>query len=280
MKGRSWLYFVMVGGPHSRRAIIDFPLKWIFIRQEQFCIEPHHPGLTVCCLLASSVLVLAGAAWLISRGGPRIRVLLIFAAVFFCVFWVAFPTDGHGGRYQPLNLLILFPCIFLGLWGLLAQVIPSKPRVVDWLTMLVLFAAGSVSLLTWRTITADGIAHISQTHGRAAAWLNRNVPAGTRVAAFDVGRVSYDWNHGIVDLGGLADPFYIPYLESGRVPEYSRQNGIQYVVLAIGKMPAYLGFSSSSLTKLAEFCSPYEEWRIGYFYTEHSAECQVIYRFH
>ena len=46
----------------------------------------------------------------------------------------------------------------------------------------------------------------------------------------------------LVDLGGLVDRNYLPYLISGRVPEYLRQRDVHYVILAHnGPQSAYDG---------------------------------------
>src|SRR6202035_1359274 len=70
-------------------------------------------------------------AWAIfSRRAPRIRFLMLWAAVHFCTYLLMFPTTGHGGRYQPLFLLLLFPCLFFGLLRLLELAL--RPRRAHW----------------------------------------------------------------------------------------------------------------------------------------------------
>jgi hypothetical protein len=139
--------------------------------------------------------------------------------------------------------------------------------------------AGVASLATWRTVTIDGIGHINDTHGMISKWLKAHTPPNASIAAFDIGRISYDWQNGITDLGGLVDPSYYPYLVEGRVPQYLEARHIQYLVLP-GDGTEGFGFQTHpiAMTKVAEYCSPKDPWLIGFRYTIHATRCQELYR--
>jgi hypothetical protein len=279
LKGRSWAY-VDPAGPHSLQAMLNFLLGWIPRFRLQFSVWRAGSSFAILRVLPPLTLAVMGALWLIANVAPRIRFLFLFAAVHSCVYLAAFPVSGHGGRYQPLNLLLVFPCMFFGLLYLI-ELATKRTQLATAISLAALIVAGAASLRTWRTVTMVGIAHINNTHGLAARWLLHNVPANSNVATYDIGRISYDLDRRIVDLGGLVDPSYFPYLQSHRVRTYLREQHADYLVVPSGGFEPELGFPGSSqaqLTKLAEFCSPQESWYIGWLYTVHAEQCQIIYK--
>jgi hypothetical protein len=274
LNGRAWLYFHLTGGPHSLRSRLVFMFQWLVRLQMQFSIEQNFILLRILVPLG---LAIAGAAWLIRRGGMRIRLILLFAAAHFSMFLLQFPSLGQGGRYQPLNLLLLFPCMFFGMLFLLRRMI--KRQIAAAITIAAVVVAGIASLHTWRIVSMDGIAHINNTHARAAQWLANNVSASSTVAVFDIGRISYDWNHRIIDLGGLVDPAYTPHLLNHSVPAYVQEQKADYLILPSGPLSVDLGFTKLfALTQLAKFCSPLNLWQISAYFSANAAQCQVIYK--
>ena len=82
----------------------------------------------------------------------------------------------------------------------------------------------------------------------------------------------------MIDLGGLVHPTYFPYLADGWVPDYLVMRHVQYVLLPSQGMDA-VGFATmGTAQKLVEFCSPTEEWLIGFRYTIHATQCQELYQ--
>ena len=65
-----------------------------------------------------------------------------------------------------------------------------------------------------------------------AEYLNANYPPGTRMGVFDIGAIGYFSHIDLIDIGGLVDRNYLPYLLSGRVPQYLQERGANYVILA------------------------------------------------
>jgi hypothetical protein len=276
LKGREWMYFAPKGGTHSLLSIGTFLLSWITVRQDQFTIFQTNRYLTAFVTAASGVFFVAGAVRLFTRGGSRLRLLFAVTALFFLLFLLTFPTQGHGGRYQPLNLLLLLPCMLFGVVELLQHLFPSRRKTAAVLTGCIALLAGAASLHMWRTITLDGIAHINDTKGATSAWMLRHAPPDARVAVFDIGRFSYDWNGPILDLGGLVDPGYLPFLTQRQVPRYVQQYDASYIILPTDSA-AIFGFTADSLREVARFCSPPQAWNIGYFYTSNAWQCQSIY---
>ena len=291
LKGRTWLYFHTSGGPHTVHSMIRFLGAWIqrlprqfstkYVQQMQSIGEVHGSFALFGFLLFA--LAALGVYALVSRRIPRVSFLFLWAVLHSCIYLLTFPTGGHGGRYQPLNLLLLFPCLFFGLLWLLNKIDRAHARRTATVAVVALLVAGTASLRTWRTVTIDGIAHINNTHGKMALWMVQNLPPNAdEVAAFDIGRISYGWGRPILDLGGLVDPAYVPYLTSGHIPEYLREHRVEYVVLP-SKAADEFGFTHNptlTMTKLSEFCSPYDPWIIGFRYTIHAMQCQELYQLH
>ncbi|QNI32250.1 hypothetical protein H7849_25240 [Alloacidobacterium dinghuense] len=290
LKGRTWLYFHTSGGPHTVHSMIRFLGAWIqrlprqfstrYVQQIQSLHEVHGSFALYGFLLF--ILAAIGVYALVSKRLPRVSFLLSWAVLHSCIYLLTFPTGGHGGRYQPLNLLLLFPCLFFGALWLLQRVARGQTPWTSTVAVIALVVAGTASLRTWRIVTIDGIGHINGTHGKMGVWMLQNLPPDADVAAFDIGRISYTWNRRLLDLGGLVDPSYVPYLTSGRIPEYLEEHHVQYVVLP-KKAADEFGFTHDpalTMTKLSEFCSPYDPWIIGFRYTIHAMECQELYQLH
>lgn len=285
LKGRSWLYFHRSGGAHSLYSMVRFCGAWIQRLPRQFSLRYTHQidslrdirAATALFGLTMVVLALLGAWSLLRRRPLRLTVLLVWAAVHFTIYLFTFPSGGHGGRYQPLTLMLFFPLLFLGLLFALTKLLHTERAWVFGGVCAVLAVAGLMSLRTWRTVTLVGIRHINDTHGKIALFMRDHVPVTSRFAAFDIGRVSFDWGGQVIDLGGLVDPTYFHYLAEGRVPDYLLLRRVQFVLLPSMGMEA-VGFQTmGTAQKIAEFCSPTEDWLIGFRYTIHATQCQELY---
>jgi hypothetical protein len=288
LKGRSWLYFHTSGGPHSLHSAERFLGAWVqrlprmfstrFVEQISSLDQVH--GLFVLFGFALAAIALLGALHLLWQRPLRVSFLLFWAAIHLLIYLFTFPAAGHGGRYQPLTLLLLFPLLFLGMLGMLQRFFPGQTLPLNVAMVVTVFLAGVSSLTAWRTVAIDGIAHINDTHGRVVLWLKEHASPDARIAAFDIGRISYGWNRGITDLGGLADPSYLPYLTNSRVAQYLQLKHIQYLVLPSQGMED-LGLGSAdiaSMRQVAEYCSPTAPWLLGFRYTIHATQCQRVYQ--
>ena len=286
LKGRTWLYFHTTGGPHSAQSMARFCGAWVQRLPRQFStaytnqLNSVREAGTATAFLGISLLILAlvGAFFLLRRLPLRTGALVLWAAIHFSIYLFSFPTGGHGGRYQPLTLMLFFPLLVLGVYDLLILAVRGDRLWIRNLVVVLMCVASFASLRTWRHVTSAGIAHINNTHGKIATWMRANVPTTERFAAFDIGRVSYDWGGDVIDLGGLVDPAYVDYLKTGHVLEYLKLKRVQYVLLpsagneGLGIDPATLG------EKVAEYCSDSSDWLLGFRYTIHATQCQELYR--
>ncbi len=285
LKGRTWLYFHGTGGPHSLLSVMRFGGSWVQRLPRQFSPAYTHQMASIREIwspaslfgIALLALVLNGAYFLL-RGRPlRLTLLLIWSAVHFGIYLLTFPASGHGARYQPLCLLLISPLLFFGIYSLTCRFFPKQRNLVFAGVTALMLLASVDSMRTWRKVSLVGIAHINNTHGRIAEWMCQHVPTSARFAAFDIGRVSYAWGGKVIDLGGLVDPSYVHYLQEGRVPEYLADTHVQYVLLP-GTGAEDLGFGKSFVgKKLVEYCSPTDDWLLGFRYTIHATQCQDLY---
>ncbi len=285
LRGRSWLYFHRSGGAHSLESMLRFCGAWIQRLPRQFSVRYTHQMASVRDIRAAAALLgivlvalaLVGAWSLLAKRPLRLTVLLVWAAVHFTIYLLTFPSGGHGGRYQPLTLMLFFPLLFLGLLSALTLLLQGERAWLFGVVCAIMVAAGVASLRTWRTVTLVGIRHINDTHGKIALFMRDHVPVTSRFAAFDIGRVSFDWGGQVIDLGGLVDPTYFHYLAEGKVPEYLLMRHVQYVLLPSAGMEA-VGFETmGAAEKVANFCSPQDDWLLGFRYTIHATQCQELY---
>ncbi|WP_245536255.1 hypothetical protein [Terriglobus roseus] len=286
LQGRSWLYFHSTGGSHSVGTILRFVGGWVqrlprefstgFVNQLSSPTQlGTRTGLIGVVLLA---FMICGVVALLRRKPLRIKFLLLWALVHFLTYLATFPAAGHGGRYQPIVVMLLFPLLFFGVLFALRRMVHLPAKVAFALVFFVMLVSGVASISTWRRVTESGVAHISRVHGEIGTWMQQNLPPDTRLAAFDIGRVSYEWKGQVIDLGGLVDPSYYHYLVSGQVPQYLRDKRIQYVMLP-GAGTKDMGFSDrDGLEVVFRRCSESADWLLGWRYTINATQCQEIDR--
>ena len=285
LKGRRWLYFHGSGGPFSLSSKLRFCGSWVQRLPRQFSLAHTHQIVSVWELrsrtavfgLVLLVLMISGAIFLLRRRPLRVGLLMGWAALHFSIYLFTFPSGGHGGRYQPLTLLLFLPMVLLGFYEFCCIIFHEQTEWVSASTIVALLLAGITSLHTWRRVTVVGINHINDTHGQIARWMNDNIPHNATFAAFDIGRVSYDWTGDVIDLGGLVDPTYVHYLQEGRVGDYLRERHIEYVLLPnVGTLD--MGLQEIHGQVLVKFCSAPDDWLLGFRYTIHATQCQELYR--
>jgi hypothetical protein len=190
----------------------------------------------VGALLGGSLLVFAiQRLWMLRA--QRLLFLCAWAVAVELLYFVTLPITGHGGRYIAFSMMLCFCLMLFGLQQLIAA-FTVRNRVV-WLGVAaVAILSYADSLSVWKLATAADIDQINLEHGAMALWLQGNLPQDTfsalQLAAFDIGRIGYQFQGGIVDLGGLVDSRYLPYLLQHRTGVYLREHDVRYVVLPTG----------------------------------------------
>lgn len=241
-------------------------------------------------IMLIGVLLLLAVRRLRQLRASRYLLLCAWAVVLEVLYLLVLPSTGHGGRYISLVVMMFLPLLFLGLHE--AFVLLLKNDSVAW-TVVGTFAAVTavLSLSTWRGAARADITQINSEHGAMAAWIEQNLPsstiAGREIAVYDIGRIGYALHGNLVDLGGLVDPKFRPYLVAGRTAEYLEQRGVQYVVLPTNPQASDAGYATSLsldpqhgaiLSPIYTVCSNPGVARKAFTSSETAAPCQRIYR--
>jgi hypothetical protein len=239
LSGRRWLYF----GHFPGASYMDFMkgLLWGWTDALGKSTLGIHWGGGFWLTLG---LALQGMRTIQPRCQRGLLLLVCWTLVHLATYVVLFPSMGHGGRYQPL-----LPGIFMALAGLgLVSVyehfrnrhalLPQpNPQVFP---ALLLVGLSVVSLTRWRRWQDCAVEHINRSEIQMGQLLS-TLPAEARVASFDIGAITYFSARRIVDLGGLVDPAFIPFLWSGHTADYLRREGIDHVVLPVTLSDDYPG---------------------------------------
>ena len=245
MKGRQFLYFGAKAATNRDRAMLVY--EWVRRIMKAWTLKEsvrHHLGMELLALaaLAGVCFLLVEVVGLFRERRDRMTALVLWAAGVDLLYFILLPSIGHGGRYQSVHLLLLFPLMWAGLFRSLRllgkRTAISPTRVYRWAAVAValpMVISTVATLRTWRMAAGEGIDQINQEHGAMAAWILANLPEATlesgKIAVFDIGRIGYALHGRLVDLGGLTDPRYLPYLLDGTVAEYLRERQISYLVL-------------------------------------------------
>jgi hypothetical protein len=279
MAGRQWLYAAS-GLPHWHRSL-NLLISWMF----RFLVE--NAGMQFMVFVASiatGVMVLRGSLLVARRGGAS-RVLLLWSLASLAMYAIVLPYPGNGGRYQPMLLALYAPLAVIGI----AESVRSRARRAVLATLLLVLSVASLD--RWRAITVastDQINHVSRAMGK---WLAANIPANEPIAAFDIGAIGYEFGRRpVVDLGGLVDASYLPYLRSGHVTPYLRDHRVAVVVLpeAAADQPALFPvydftrllqpFEAATVAPIARFRGNIEGWELGFKTIQHVNPQSTAYR--
>jgi hypothetical protein len=306
VSGRRWL---VIGDLHAGAFELVFRLMGIWALQivNFFIGLEFGKGSIVYKLLViiTGAVLLTGLFRLLRKRAWYTLFLLLLAAVNFLVYCVIMPAPGQGMRYQAMMVVFIFPLIALGGLEFIERL---AARFNPLSRFLNLFNAGMVSLVFvlalsslywWSEITDLGIRHINGTQVRMAKWLNENLPPSTRVASYDIGGIGFFGNIRVVDLGGLTDPKFIPYLYSGRSAEFLKDQKVDWVVISAGETMRTAVMQSASKssycdgmterlklcdsaemhkTYVVSFLTPSNVWERGFRATLHADQAQVLYK--
>jgi hypothetical protein len=159
-------------------------------------------------------------------------------------------------------LALVLPFAFLGI-----AMIRVAPRIRAIVSVPVILGA-ALSVVTWRQVAADATSHIDHTHRETARWIGAHVHPGESVAAFDIGAIGFELaDRQVIDLGGLLDPEYMPYLREGRACTYLAARRARVIVLP--QRPADLQKQLADVGALiGAFCPGQSPQRVAHFSTD------------
>jgi hypothetical protein len=162
---------------------------------------------------------------------------------------------------------------------------PRAGIALQWVSVGLIAVLTAATLPRWEAVLRDGTAVIDTTHERLALWISDNYPPNTRMAVFDIGAIGYFANVQVVDLGGLVDRNYLPYLISGRVPDYLQERGVEYVILPhtgsethFGDLLHLLHNPALRLVPIHTVAADPIAWRNAFAYTGNAFQEQTLYR--
>lgn len=286
--GRKWLYFGTEKVPNFTRVLFIIALfqnvlhPWVVLQR-------HPPYLYKAIVI---VLIMIGLVDVFREHRRRIALLCIWSFVHIGIYAIMLPASSNAARYQPLYLALNFPLMFRG-----AEIVFRKisfgvryRRTWDFFQTAALIAAcvlcGFFSLRVWREVTKDGITVIESSHARMGELLIDKMPPQSKVAAFDIGRMGYLYGGSLVDLGGLTDNSFIPYLREHRLINYLEDRNIPFFVWpsnpdGSSNVPNIFVFTPESrrqMIAIASFCAPVKEYHLSDEATGLAAPCQTLYQ--
>jgi hypothetical protein len=295
LRGRLFLFanteHLHIGRSTVRELMLD---SWAKVIQHNFFLTTHRWPL-VFVLLACW-----GCVALLRRFPNRTSILVLWAGLHYASYCFTLPATGQGGRYQPFVLELFAPLMAVGaadLLALAARLISLSSRLLVFAQAAALVAVAAITLPTmprWQRALGESIYNVDNCHVKMAEYMNAHLAPGTPVGVFDIGAIGYFSDIDLIDLGGLVDRNYLPYLFHGRVPEYLRERGADYIVLAHDGPMGYTD-STDGVTRLGDqlhfFHNPalrleeihteaidYATWYRSYLYTQHAYQYQTLYR--
>ena len=209
--------FIVGWPPHHLAAAAKFPAL------------PQGWGETISTLVTLVILVfgvLCSMRALHPKARPRSRIVLVLflASLGFTLLFL--PVAGGGGRY-------LAPCFLFAPLILCFELAPaSGTRKRLWLVFLAaLFLLQVKGLFVWHAMHKDAVMHLKRAHGRAAAFLNEHIAAGTLVAAFDIGKLQWESTCTVVDISGIVNHEATAHVTAKTIPRYLDSKGIHLLAM-------------------------------------------------
>ena len=163
-----------------------------------------------------------------SRLRPVTGCVLTWAAIQMVAYAVVLPSRGHAGRYQPVVLLLLVLLIGHGLaylHSLREGKLPIGPEAA------VVAGACLLSVFIWRNIVIDSVSHFDRIHVAAGRWIAQHTSKTARIAAFELGALSYFGDRPVIDIGGQVDPTAGWALYQNQTAEYMESRRADYLVM-------------------------------------------------
>lgn len=231
LTGRRWL----IGLPSSPFA--DFSVTFtagfhflvnVAVRVVNFIGPGHGFGVLWGICIAFLFILGMGVCFKDRRKNPVV-LFILFHSLFYFVF---LPTEGHFGRYLAIDGVFSILLIFEG-WLQLQRIRPALKIPEKVMTgIIVLLLLGYLpQFVKWNRWNHDAYDHLYRLHYRMARTINEMDLGTSRVAALDIGILSYFGRKKIVDLGALSNPKIAEALYKGQLKEILFRYDVQLIVL-------------------------------------------------
>jgi hypothetical protein len=228
-----WLFNLVVTGSAFPNTLYAKQAEYYSLLANPFLIRLGRLSLPI--LIGLLVLMIPGIIICMSSSIKQRNwapaLVLIWSIGFICLYAWKLPVTYQYGRYV---MPVLPPLLFVGFMGLIGF-IQAPSRGFRWiLSISWRLAAGLVLMAFWllgaRNYARD-VAIIESEMVATADWIADYLPAGSLVAAHDIGALGYFGGHELVDLAGLISPEVIPFLkDETRLAGYLDERNVEYLV--------------------------------------------------
>jgi hypothetical protein len=173
----------------------------------------------------------------------RQRLLMLgWAATFLLAYALRLPVTYQHGRYLIPVIPVLVAAGGAGMAGLVQVTASTMWRRV--ISRAWVLTVGIVASAFWiigaRALIAD-VRIINSEMAATAKWVAANVPAGTTVAAHDIGALGYFAEVKLVDLAGLVSPEVIPVMnDEAKMWAFIQASGAEYFINFPGWCPGFM----------------------------------------
>lgn len=155
---------------------------------------------------------------------------VVWMVGYILLYVLRLPVYQHG-RYLMPAMGIFFLIGLMGFYEFLPPLRTYRTRLTRqvFLTAAVLFslAFSGVGAYTY----GQDVGLIESEMVLSAKWAAQNIPAGTVVAAHDIGALGFFSQHSIIDLAGLISPEVIPFIrDETKLAAFMDEHDVQYLI--------------------------------------------------
>lgn len=155
---------------------------------------------------------------------------VVWMVGYILLYVLRLPVYQHG-RYLMPAMGVFFLIGLMGFYEFLPSLRTYRTRLTRqvYLTTVVLF---SLAFSGFGAYTyGQDVGLIESEMVVSAKWAAQNIPAGTVVAAHDIGALGFFGQHSIVDLAGLISPEVIPFIRDEiKLAAFMDKRGVQYFI--------------------------------------------------
>ncbi len=217
--------------------------------------------------------------------------LLAWAALHNLAYALFLPIPGTASRYGTVNHLLVWLALVVGVLAVGSRWARAGGPLLRRILSAGLLLMALANTLYWNRVYDANLEHMQDVRIAAARHAIAALPAGSVIAAFDVGAIRYYAERPILDLGGLIDPqLGDVYRHAGSLDRYLAERGVDYVILpgrantaADGwfDFATEMGLTDSDLftiQQVAVFEIERERWLLGYLPTGNYQASVTVYR--
>ncbi|MEK7325325.1 MAG: hypothetical protein AAB217_08745 [Chloroflexota bacterium] len=192
----------------------------------------------------------------------RQRLLMLgWAATFLLAYALRLPVTYQHGRYLIPVIPVLVAAGGAGVAGWVQLAASTMWRRVA--SRVWVLTVGIVAIAFWiigaRALVSD-VRIINSEMVSTAKWVAANVPAGTLVAAHDIGALGFFAKVKLVDLAGLVSPEVIPVMnDEAKMWAFIQESGAAYFINYPGWCPGFMRDTKLKLLfQTGPLCHPVE----------------------